>query len=633
MTSNRLSLVLLVALLLGAIGLRPGAAVAEGPGPVSPSDATTGVAAGFTYQGQLKAAGEPFTGVCAFQFGLFNAVSGGQQVGATQTVNGVTVTEGLFTVTLNQTNQFSSTAFNGQARWLKIDVKCGADAGFTTLSPRQPLTPAPYALSLPGMRVEPNAESPNIIGGHISNTVTSGVVGATISGGGEWVGDTDFTNKVTDMYGAIGGGRNNRAGDSSGTFIDAPFATVGGGASNFASGSEATIAGGAKNDASGFAATVGGGEVNEAVGEAATVSGGFDNHALGYAAVVGGGRANHANGAYSTIPGGYLNSATLTYTLAAGRRAKAIHQGSFVWADSANADFASSGNDQFLIRASGGVGIGTSLPFNQLHVLKSIGASASPVNHVVQFENTAGSSPDILALRATNVTTPGTDVNYITFFDSASDTLGAIQGNGTGGVVMAGPGNDFAEYLPKQSPTEQLSAGDIVGVHSGQLSRVTAGADQILVIPTSPIVAGNAPGTDAERSSLALAAFVGQADVRVLGEVAAGSFIVPSGKNDGLGLAVTPENLTAEQAAQIAGQALESVAGAGPHTVRITVGLPRDKVLASLFDRIQTLEQQAAPQAQATAPSQLSLNTVLPWLLLSGVLFFNLGLFIGRRRA
>jgi len=52
----------------------------------------------------------------------------------------------------------------------------------------------------------------------------------------------------------------------------------------------------------------------------------------------------------------------MSYTLAAGRRAKANHDGAFVWADSTNAEFASTANDQFLVRANGGVGINTNAP-------------------------------------------------------------------------------------------------------------------------------------------------------------------------------------------------------------------------------------------------------------------------------
>jgi len=68
------------------------------------------------------------------------------------------------------------------------------------------------------------------------------------------------------------------------------------------------------------------------------------------------------------VPGGRENTAAGHTSFAAGYRAKANHSGTFVWADSTAADFASTGKDQFLIRASGGVGIGTPSPTGQLDV-------------------------------------------------------------------------------------------------------------------------------------------------------------------------------------------------------------------------------------------------------------------------
>ena len=41
--------------------------------------------------------------------------------------------------------------------------------------------------------------------------------------------------------------------------------------------------------------------------------------------------------------------------MAAGRRAKAVNTGSFVWADSTNADFSSTADNQFSIRAANGM--------------------------------------------------------------------------------------------------------------------------------------------------------------------------------------------------------------------------------------------------------------------------------------
>ena len=66
------------------------------------------------------------------------------------------------------------------------------------------------------LRLEPNATSPNVIGGYSGNTVTGGKVGATIGGGGS----SSWINSVTDSYGTVGGGGDNTAGGQ--------FSTVGG---------------------------------------------------------------------------------------------------------------------------------------------------------------------------------------------------------------------------------------------------------------------------------------------------------------------------------------------------------------------------------------------------------------------
>ncbi len=102
---------------------------------------------GFTYQGQLKQGGGAVNGTCDFQFSLYDDASAGAQLGSTHTIGGVDVANGLFTVTLNSGGEFGGSAFDGDARWLQVAVRCPAGSGsYSTLSPRQALTPAPYAL-------------------------------------------------------------------------------------------------------------------------------------------------------------------------------------------------------------------------------------------------------------------------------------------------------------------------------------------------------------------------------------------------------------------------------------------------------------------------------------------------------
>jgi hypothetical protein len=174
-----------------------------------------------------------------------------------------------------------------------------------------------------------------------------------------------FRNEASNFAATVGGGsRNEASGD---------FATVSGGSFNTASGWYSTVGGGGgmpdlSNSASGYSSTVGGGRRNTASARSATVGGGEGNEASGNYATVGGGGLNDANSLFATVPGGFDNAANGDYSFAAGRKAKANQDGTFVWADSTDADFASTGVDQFLIRASGGVGIGTTGPNYDLDV-------------------------------------------------------------------------------------------------------------------------------------------------------------------------------------------------------------------------------------------------------------------------
>lgn len=115
----------------------------------------------FSYQGYLTQGGVAVNGSCDFEFRLYNALTAGTQVGPTQPANGQAISAGRFTVLLN----FGPNAVDGQARWLQIAVRCPSGSGaFTTLSPRQVLTAAPYALSLrPGAAVTGDVSSAGIL--------------------------------------------------------------------------------------------------------------------------------------------------------------------------------------------------------------------------------------------------------------------------------------------------------------------------------------------------------------------------------------------------------------------------------------------------------------------------------------
>jgi Chaperone of endosialidase len=152
------------------------------------------------------------------------------------------------------------------------------------------------------LRIEPNATSPNLIGGYAGNGQLPASSGETIGGGGQ------------------SGAENN---------VSGPFGTVGGGQANMASAN-------------------------------ATVAGGRGNTATGGSSTVGGGWANTASGGYSAVPGGTHNTAGGVGSFAAGQNAKATQDGSFVWGDN-NLSFGitSPAANTFTVRASGGIWLGT----------------------------------------------------------------------------------------------------------------------------------------------------------------------------------------------------------------------------------------------------------------------------------
>ena len=377
---------------------------------------TVAVAQGtaFTYQGRLDTNGMPYTGSAEFQPTLWDAAAGGTQVAANNPATVVVdVTNGLFVLPLD-----FGASFPGAGRWLQLEVRT-AIGPFTLLSPRQPLTPTPYAITasnlsgtlpasqltgtLPAgllsgtysgavtlsnpansfagngagltslnagqltsgtvpdarlsanvsrlgpsvesaeiadgtigpvdlnaaafnttfwratgnagttagthfvgttdnqplelrvnnsrvLRLEPNANSPNVIGGYSGNLVGPGYYGSVIAGGGSQY----SPNSIFTDYATIAGGQDNKIGTNS------DLSAIGGGGYN-------TI------EANSFRATIAGGYDNtiEANSGYATIAGGYLNKigTNSYASAIGGGYYNtiEAKSWYATIAGGYNN--------------------------------------------------------------------------------------------------------------------------------------------------------------------------------------------------------------------------------------------------------------------------------------------------------------------------------------
>lgn len=369
----------------------------------------------FTYQGQLEVGGQPASGSFDFRFSLLVA-SEGAMLTAPIAVEDLQVDRGLVTARLD-----FLLPPNGGRRWLRIEVRPSASTGaYTTLFPSVELTGQLYAQfsERAALALEVRADGvgseqirnasigvteidPAQVQRRVSGSCTAGSSIRAISEagtvtceaddgalawspGGNAGTNTDFhylgtsdnralnlrvNNRRVAVFTPTTGAANIVFGDSTWA-EDAVGVTISGGgnqaigAPNQVREHYGTIGGGHGNlidtgDSSrddGAYATIAGGLDNQAVGATATVGGGQGNTA-GPAAVVAGGAYNSALADYSAVLGGYGNSAEGSGSVAAGRLARALHPGSFVWNDRGTDLFNTDGPQQFLVRASGGMAL------------------------------------------------------------------------------------------------------------------------------------------------------------------------------------------------------------------------------------------------------------------------------------
>jgi hypothetical protein len=312
----------------------------------------------FTYQGQVQNNGSLAVGTYNLQFALYTNATGGTAVAGPVTNSAVTVTNGLFTVTID----FGSVVWNGQTNWLQIGVETNGGSSFTLLNPRQQATPTPYAIFAEGANAAglsgtlPMSSLSGTYGGAVSltnpgNSFTGngagliGVNAATVGGlsagnfwkiggnngvptGSNYIGNND--NQYLDIHAnGVRVFRLRLMTDGLGVFTNAPN-VLGGSSVNLTAQNVvgAVIGGGGGNDTNGVAhaneveadfGVIGGGLGNTNGGIGSFIGGGgydgnsyLGNSIQANAAVIGGGFGNSISGGanYSFIGGGYQNTAT-----------------------------------------------------------------------------------------------------------------------------------------------------------------------------------------------------------------------------------------------------------------------------------------------------------------------------------
>ncbi|MEP6796068.1 MAG: hypothetical protein ABJB16_17190 [Saprospiraceae bacterium] len=199
-------------------------------------------------------------------------------------------------------------------------------------------------------------------------------------------------------------------------------------------------------------------------------------------------------------------------------------------------------------------------------------------------------------------------------------TWGVTKVVKSGGVTYGSQGADYAEYLPKQHPTEQFMNGEIVGVHGGLISKVTTDADQVLAISTNPLVLGNQP-EEAEKDGFAKVGFLGQVPVFVQGPVELGDYIIPSGKNDGIGRAIKTNELSAEILPEIFGKAWSASPLETTVVINVSVGMRPTEIAEVLKQReanLKSLQQQINDQNAIHTELKADVDMLKAYLELGG---------------
>ncbi len=393
--------------------------------------------AAISYQGMLTDRLGPARGKFDLGFTLKDDPIAGKTVGQPILVRGLEITDGLFTANLN----FGPDAFDGSGRWLELSVLPANSANaFAVLSPRQPITSAPYALRAVRaqtlqdgtirdpiflgttfdypldlfadnqrvLRLVPNAVSPSLVGGFAGNLIEVSP-GSIIAGGG-----AEFcinTIKAGSDYSAIGGGRCNSIGPAS------PVCVISGGQTN----SIATF---------NVCSTIGGGCGN-AIGSQSSYS------------TIGGGRRNYAGTDLSggTIAGGEENqmlSSANNGTIGGG-------SGNFI--------------DAFAARSTVSGGGGNQIGFTALNA-SIAGGGSNTVSSRGDFSAVGGGSANLIGASAKSATIPGGSGNRIADFASYSFAAGRrAAANHLGSLVWGDATDATVSSAASNSVTFRASGG------------------------------------------------------------------------------------------------------------------------------------------------------------------------------
>ena len=486
----------------------------------------------FTYQGQLQNNGSPASGSYNLTFSLFNVNPGGTALAGPVTTNGVIITNGLFMVTLD----FGASVWNGETNWLQIGVETNGTGSFTTLAPRQQLTPTPYAIF---------AEGANASG--ISGTIPAGNLGGTYGGavnfnngansfdgsfygafyGSSFVGGTfvgDFVGNgsgLTDVWQTTGNSGTTAGANFLGTTDNQPLELhvsgqrvlrlelnspdapniIGGYGNNFVAAgvSGATIAGGGLSGSTnriigvGYNGAIGGGRNNAVTSFNGVVAGGANNLADANAATVGGGSENYAGGDHDTISGGQYNNTTNGYHTTISGGLDNTNSGPLAVVGGGEINFIGSAADHATI--AGGYNntiLGSSGPVS----CTIGGGNGNSIQASVAYATISGGTANTVMTSAYTSTIGGGTNNIIQSSDTAATISGgaqnSISANAADAVISGGLANTNGGFASSIGGGEQnnTSGGDgsVIGggysnTNNGSAATVGGGQNNAIIGP------------------------------------------------------------------------------------------------------------------------------------------------------
>jgi hypothetical protein len=160
-----------------------------------------------------------------------------------------------------------------------------------------------------------------------------------------------------------------------------------------------------------------------------------------------------------------------------------------------------------------------------------------------------------------------------------------------------GKKGDFAEWFSKLSMNEELNPGDVIGIHGSCVSKKTAGALFVSVVPDRALLVGNPWGVCPDLRVASQVTFIGQALVRLDAHngcpVRVGDYLIPSGKDDGFAINKAPRSMTLPDYGNVVGRCVCAKLDSGSNVrAIISISTAQNGFAGAIDQYIKDIEEQ-----------------------------------------